>query len=241
MIEATPTRQTLDKTISHDDCMFQGNVEHYFSCGESAMNVIRLARLVAGADVPKRILDYGAGAGRVTRWLKASFPRSEIHACDIREQDMDFLRTYFGVCAWAVATDPTRLNLTVMYDLIWVGSVITHLPEMATKTLIEKLLAACNPGGLLVLSSHGEFAVERQETTNFRYIDNNPWSRIKAGYLATGYGYADYNGQSDYGISVIDPRWLLTFSKTLTTRKRVALLSERAWDAHHDVLAIQRQ
>jgi len=240
MIEAMATPQIVDKTLSHDDRMFEGNMEHYFSCGESALNVIRQTHSIAGADAPKRILDYGAGAGRVTRWLKASFPKSEIQACDVSERDMDFLRSTFGIFAWAVAPDATRLNLAVTYDLIWVGSVITHLPESASKTLIEKLLAACNPGGLLVLSFHGEFALERQETTNFKYIDDYQWSQIKAAYLATGYGYADYKGQSDYGISVIDPRWLITFLRVLAIPKRIVLLSECAWDGHHDVLAIQR-
>jgi SAM-dependent methyltransferase len=240
MIEAVATRQTVHKTISHDDQTFRGNLEHYFSSGESALNIIRLALSLAGANEPKRILDYGAGAGRVTRWLKASFPRSEIHACDVREQDMDFVRSTFGVYGRAVASDPTSLNLTETYDLVWMGSVITHMPETATKTLIEKILAACNPGGLLVLSFHGAFAIEIQETTNFKYIGGDQWSRIKAGYLATGYGYADHRGQSDNGISLIDPRWLITFSKTLNIRNRIVLLSERAWDAHHDVLAIQR-
>jgi len=231
----------IDKTLSHDDQMFHGNIEHYFSCGESALKVIQLARSAAVAAEPRRILDYGAGAGRVTRWLKATFPKSEIHARDVREQDLDFLRTTFGVVAQAVAPDPTHLNLAETYDLIWVGSVITHLPEAATKILIEKLFASCEPGGLLVLSFHGAFAVERQETTGYKYNDDYGWSQIKVGYQASGYGYADYKGQSDYGISVIDPRWLITFVELMKIPKRIVLFSERAWDAHHDVLAIQRR
>jgi SAM-dependent methyltransferase len=232
-------RRSVDKTLSSDD-VFRGNEEHYFACGESALTVIGAALDLAGIGTPKRILDFGAGAGRVTRWLKAAFPNSEIHACDIREQDMAFLRTAFGIEAWAVPPEPSHLIMPSHYDLIWVGSVITHLPEAATRTLVEKLLAACNPGALLVLSFHGKFAIENQETTDFKYIHGDGWCQIKSGYLKDGYGYADYERESGYGISVIDPRWLIALMSALPIKSQLVLLSERAWDKHHDVLSIQR-
>ena len=92
--------------------MFHGNVEHYFSCGESALSVILAAISLAGIETPKRILDFGAGAGRVSRWLKAEFPGSRIAGCDIREQDVTFLRSSLGIEAWAVSADlrPSRAS-----------------------------------------------------------------------------------------------------------------------------------
>ena len=99
-------RHLVDRKISPNDSMFHGNQEHYFACGESALRVISAALSLAGMETPRSILDFGSGAGRVTRWFKASFPTSEIHACDIREQDIEFLRANFGIRAWVLPTDP---------------------------------------------------------------------------------------------------------------------------------------
>jgi SAM-dependent methyltransferase len=228
-----------DKTISPDDGMFHGNIEHYLSCGESALGVILATIILAGVETPKQILDFGAGAGRVTRWLRAAFPEAKIHACDIRDQDMTFLRSSFGVEAWTVGTNLELITIPGQYDLIWVGSVITHLPKDKTLRLIKKLFPACNPGGLLVVSFHGQYVIDRQDTTDFRYIHDKGWQEIKSGYLASGYGYADYEGQSDYGISVFSPSWIVGLAAG-TLRSRLVLLSERAWDNHHDVIAFQK-
>jgi SAM-dependent methyltransferase len=229
----------VERTISPADVMFVGNLDHYFSCGESALRILLEAIELSGTETPARILDFGAGAGRVTRWLKPAFPASSISCCDVREQDMLFLHTLLGAQTWTVGTDPDALDVRGRYDLIWVGSVITHLPETKTRALINRLLAACDPGGLLVLSFHGQFAVEQQEGNTFKYIDDDRWKDIKLGYTADGYGYADYIGQDGYGISVCTSAWMNDLVSALPG-SRLVLLKARAWDHHHDVVAIQK-
>jgi len=229
----------VDRTISPDDGMFAGNLDHYFSCGESALRILLEATELSGTETPARILDFGAGAGRVTRWLKAAFPASSISCCDTREGDMLFLHASYGAQTWTVGTDLDALDIPGQYDLIWVGSVITHLSETKTRKLISRLFSACDPGGLLVVSFHGQFAVERQEGTAFKYIDDDGWKDIKRGYSANGYGYADYKGQDGYGISVCTPAWMSDLVNALPG-SRLVLLKPCAWDHHHDVVAIQK-
>jgi len=229
----------INRTISPDDAMYQGNLDHYFSCGESALRVLLSAINLAAVPQPRRILDFGAGAGRVTRWLQAAFADSRIHACDFRPQDMEFLRHTLGIESATVDRDVDLLALPGGFDLIWVGSVVTHLEERRTRTLVQRLLAACNPGGLLAVSFHGRYAMERQERGGFRYIHDEGWQEIVSGYSTGGYGYADYQGQVAYGISVCSPRWFAQLTESLDTVKLV-LLSERAWDGHHDVIVLQR-
>jgi SAM-dependent methyltransferase len=194
---------------------------------------------LANLEDPRTILDFGAGAGRVTRWLKAAFPDSRIHACDVRPQDMQFVRASIGVEASTVGPSVDDLTIPGRYDLVWVGSVITHFSEPATRTLVTKLLSVCNPCGLLVLSFHGRYAIERHESGDLCYIHDEGWQRIKSGYVNDGYGYADYQGQSGYGISVCTAQWFLQFVQQLNSARLVSL-SERAWDEHHDIVAIQR-
>ncbi len=59
------------------------------------------------------------------------------------------------------------------------------------------------------------------------------------GYLASGYGYSDYPGQLGYGISFIALSWFVEILSEYPDLS-LSLLSERAWDAHHDVVAFQR-
>lgn len=221
--------------------MFEGNSDHYFSCGESALQILVDAVSRADMPMPAHILDFGAGAGRVTRWLKSAFPDASIACCDTRAEHMQFLRAQFGVDAWTVGTDVDSLKLRGTYDLIWVGSVITHLSEALTRRLIAKLLSVCRVGGLLVLSFHGRFVIDRQRqaTTRFSYIHDHAWEKITRDYEATGYGYADYERQKGYGVSVCSPAWMTSFVQALP-ECRLVLMAPRAWDGHHDVVAIQK-
>jgi SAM-dependent methyltransferase len=143
--------------IAPSDAMFRGNVEHYFKCGASALTIIQSALALAGLR-PATMLDYGAGAGRVTRWLEIGFPNSDIHACELDGDAVDFLNSNFRVAAWRVESDPSSLSFPTAYDLIWVGSVITHLSEPITCRLTSRLLEACNPNGILIMSFHGRAA-----------------------------------------------------------------------------------
>jgi SAM-dependent methyltransferase len=202
------------------------------------LTVLLSAIALAAVPQPRRILDFGAGAGRVTRWLQGAFADSHLHACDVRAQDTEFLRGSLGVESSTVAPDVESLTVPDGYDLIWVGSVVTHLSEPAARALVQKLLAACNPGGLLAISFHGRFAFEQQERGVFHYIHGDRWQEIRSGYSGHGYGYADYLGQDGYGVSMCSAEWFLRFAQTLAVK--LVLLGERAWDGHHDVIVMQR-
>ena len=236
-LEAMETPSQVNDVVAAHDAMFAGNLKHYLSCGRSALTVISAAIELAGLPPPASILDFGAGAGRVTRWLSATFGSACISACDLRAEDMDFLQQVFGVTAWVVDRDVRVLSVSGRYDLIWLGSVITHLSADNTLALMTKLAGCCTDGGLIIASFHGRRVIERQETSDYRYIGPEAWKLIKAGLSATGYGYADYTPNSGYGISVADPRWFLELSRSLGLR--LVMLGEQLWDGHHDVVAMQ--
>jgi 2-polyprenyl-3-methyl-5-hydroxy-6-metoxy-1,4-benzoquinol methylase len=229
----------LNKTISQDDVMYlhNCNIDHYLWCGESALKILLATISLAEAKPPETVLDFGAGAGRVSRWLTAALPNSKIHACDVRDQDMEFLRSSLGIEAWTIGTNIHTLTLPGRYDLVWAGSVVTHLRESDSRQLIDKLLSYCKPGGLLVLSFHGRRAIENGAAPYA--IGVNAWHQVERDYFDKGYGYADYEGQVGYGISVCSSSWMLNLFRE-TSGLRLVLLSETAWANHHDIVAVQR-
>jgi hypothetical protein len=219
--------------------MYQGNDCHYLSCGASALNVILSVLRISEADEPATILDFGAGAGRVTRWIKAAFPDSVVHACDLRAKDMEFCTDTFGVKTWIAGTNIASLQAPRIYDLVWVGSVVTHLSADATSRLLDKLISWTSPSGFIVMSFHGRYALDRQNSGAACYTDMESWNRIQCEYTSKGFGYADYSGQLGYGISVTRPSWSVGIVECRSD-VRLVILSERAWDNHHDILALQR-
>ena len=166
--------------ISPQDGMFQGNAGHYFSCGASALNAISAAVGLSGMARVGSILDFGSGAGRVTRWLRASYPSADLTVTDIREDDLAFCSAEFAATAWASTIAVEELSAPRHYDVIWVGSVVTHLSEDAATRLIRKLLSFLTPRGLLVLSTHGRFAHSNGPKAH-NYGVEDRWSGIEQG------------------------------------------------------------
>ena len=233
-----PYCDSVTLALAADDGMYNGNDRHYLSCGASALNVILAALRISSAPEPTTILDFGAGAGRVTRWIRAAFPNSAIDACDLRASDMDFCARTFSARTWISGTDIESLQAPGSYGLIWLGSVATHLSGDKTVRLLDKMFSWTRPDGLIVMSLHGRLALDRQNSGQLRYIDDDAWERIKSEYARSGFGYADYEGQNGYGVSVTKPSWTAAVIEN-RPELRLITLSERAWDDHHDVLAVQ--
>ncbi len=228
----------LRLNLSPGDAMYQGNDRHYLSCGASALNVILTALQLADVPDPATILDFGAGAGRVTRWLRAAFPNAALDVCDLRQQDLDFCRDEFGARSWTSGTEISSLNAPGRYDLIWLGSVATHLPAAQTVQMLKKMLSWTNRAGLAVISFHGRHAFDRHNSGDIRYIHDEGWNLMKNSYAESGYGYAEYLGYNGYGVSITKPSWIAGLVENWSDAKLVAL-AESAWDGHHDVLAVQ--
>jgi hypothetical protein len=125
-----------------------------------------------------------------------------------------------------------------MGDLIWVGSVATHLDEPTAIALLQKLSQWLNPRGLLVASLHGYGCQKIGDEGKFAYLHAEGWRQVKSSYAATGYGYADYEGQTGYGVSLTSPEWGIALRKHIEGT-RIVLFGESLWDNHHDVVALQ--
>src|SRR5436309_14349941 len=109
--------------------MWRSDSKYYFEYGETAVRLIRLAMDATGTgQVPTHnVLDFPSGHGRVLRTLKAAFPRARLTACDIDHDAVDFCAETFGAEPIYSDEDPRAIELPGQYDLIWCGSLFTHL------------------------------------------------------------------------------------------------------------------
>lgn len=238
-----PVRRTwrdISRRLAPGDAMFGGNAGHYLRCGASALTALHAATLLAGLD-PEAILDFGSGAGRVTRWLRAHWPEAQLAATDLRAADLEFCAAEFGCTTFLSGTDIAALGAPGTYDLIWAGSVLTHLDRTGAEALLEKLLSWTRPGGLVVASVHGRSCIPRAAEFKHYGLERAHWyAMVHAFEKGADYVYADYDmHKPGYGISVVRAGWVAGLAERLPGT-RLLLHGERLWDDHHDVVALLR-
>jgi SAM-dependent methyltransferase len=108
------------------------------------------------SDLPlteARVLDFGCGWGRLTRFLARDVKPGRLYGCDPVEGILDACRES-GVPATLARSDflPERLPFDEKFDLAFAFSVFTHMSEPAHESCLRALHAALNPGGILVVT-----------------------------------------------------------------------------------------
>lgn len=237
----------VSEEISPLDTMCRSK-SHYFAVGRSALIAVSAALAArlsfhGGNEGIERILDFGCGFGRVARWLRVAFPDSSLSVTEIDRAGADWCISKFK------CDDVTDDIPKARFDLIWAGSVLTHLNECIGGQVIDAMTEALAPNGVLVFTSQGRFAANgclnyllSQRTDETYHIYNLPRPDIQSvlkNYWGRGYGYVDYPGQKDYGVAIIDPDWFLRHI-TKSPRYIRLLTNEKGWDTHQDVNAFMQ-
>jgi SAM-dependent methyltransferase len=214
--------------------------EHYFRVGQSALECIQKA-LDSASISPhriKRILDLPCGHGRVLRYLKAAFPEAEITACDLLRDGVDYCSSMFGATALHSCDEPEDIPLEPGgLDLIWVGSLLTHLDAPLWPRFLAVFRNSLCPGGLLVFTTHGRYAYQRLIGSTDHGFSHRQTTLLAYRYERTGFSYTKYSqSESYYGHSLSHPAWVIR--QLMTVRGlRLVNVSERSWDQHQDVFA----
>jgi SAM-dependent methyltransferase len=228
--------------ISPRDEMFAGDYEHYFSVGRSAVECIRLGLQAAGKVEARSILDMPCGHGRVLRALREEFPEAEITACDLNRDGVEFCQKTFGALP-AYSNEEVREIPLIRYDLIWCGSLLTHMPIQSWYGFLELFRDHLDPGGILVYTTHGRWPAERMRSGECLYGISKA-DKILKGYRKEGFGFAQYDWAKakrlTYGISLAEP-WRAVKMLEDIPELRLIHYRERAWDNHQDVIAAIRE
>jgi SAM-dependent methyltransferase len=230
----------LIRTISPNDQMFDArHPDAYFLVGESALRCVRLALEAASAPDPAAILDFPSGHGRVLRSLKAAFPEASVTACDIDRDGVDFCVEAFGAEGVYSSVVLDEVPLRSSFDLIWVGSLFTHLPQEQWGTFLGFLVDRLARDGLLVFTTHGPWCARQVRNGESRLGGPRILGEILHGYDETGFGFSSYPEREGYGVSLTAPaavaQQLARFDGL-----RLVLYLERGWAGHQDVVACQR-
>lgn len=173
-------------------------------------NFVKLERalqrvLSRGYSHYPRILDWGCGCGRLTRYL-ASVPGVAITGVDIDEDSLAWCRKHLpGLTFQQVPLYPPAALPSASFDLMIGISVFTHLSEEAQFLWLAELRRLAAPGAVVAMSVLGRTAVrtafsgEREfrawQTRGF--LDTGPQPALDAvikqrDYYRTAYHSVDY-------------------------------------------------
>ena len=111
------------------------------------------ARHGSGSLRDARVLDFGCGWGRLTRFFARDVAAGALFGCDPAEEILEICRST-RVPAELARSEfvPERLPFDGPFELVYSFSVFTHISEAAARSCLEAIHAGMSEGGLLVLT-----------------------------------------------------------------------------------------
>jgi SAM-dependent methyltransferase len=226
--------------ISRADTMYEGDVANYFLVGLSGLRAVESVLKNSHPNVINKILDLPCGCGRVGRYLATRFPEAEITACDLMTDGVDFCARKLGMRPVYSKPDFETLDLGQKYDLIWCGSLVTHLRGNAISSLLRCLHRHLSDNGVLVFTTHGDFVAKQLGAGHDYGIGDDAARQSVELYKAQGIVFMPYLGQSDaYGFSITSAAWIRSHCVAINGWEEV-FFQPQGWDHHQDVYGLQK-
>jgi len=230
-------REPVQTVADRDEMLIERDeqhLEHYFRVGREAIELVAEALALAGRNRVETALDLPCGYGRVLRHLVSFLAEAHVVGCDIDEACLEFCGQTFGVDTVRCADDFGAMSFDAGYDLIWCGSLLTHLPERSFRSLLALLARSLSERGVAVATLHGRYSPEVQ-ASRFKYLPDADFEIAERGFRERGFGFAPYPGQERFGIALARPSFVLAAVEALEGI-RILGYRERAWDDHQDVV-----
>lgn len=224
-----------------DEMLVPRDPGHYFWVGASGLEAIErsLAEVGLGVDEVQRILDVPCGHGRVLRFLRARWPEARITACDLNRPAVDFCVSAIGADGVYSANPISGVVAPSDHDLVWVGSLLTHLDADRWPELLAWLRDRVRPGGAIVVSTHGAEGARRMAAGDAYGLHVADALALQADHAATGFGYAAYPWDPGYGVCLSSPAWVRATVGRVEGLEVVSI-RETDWAEHHDVVTLRR-
>jgi SAM-dependent methyltransferase len=232
------------REISPNDAMLVGSKQLYYHVGKSALLCIEAALYAAQQAKANigNILDLPCGHGRVMRFIRAAFPQARITACDLDADGAHFCARAFQATPVISQVTTEAIPLSEKYDLIWCGSLLTHLSQERCRAFLQLFHRLLLPKGILVFTAHGRCVETRLAAGDEKNAYGLQTIQIKAllrEFQLNGFGYADYASHHGYGISLAAPDFIKTNWLKESDWQLLDYL-ERGWDDHQDAVCLRK-
>lgn len=233
----------VDRTIAPRDGMVAPELpEQYFDLGHRALELIRFSADLCDKPHYPDILDLPCGHGRVLRWLRAHYGYAKITACDLDRDGVDFCAQQFGAIPVYSHPDLHQLPFQSQFDLIWVGSLVTHLRQDRWIATLDCLVNWVRECGVIVFTTQGRTVSSLLARGQRNVAENIDKATLLADFAREGFAYQRYfesNAEEDYGLALTSPEWLM---RTLQRYPDIIMRAylEEAWGMQDVVILYKK-
>jgi SAM-dependent methyltransferase len=193
-------------------------------------------REATGAELTAypRVLDWGCGCGRVSRYF-LPLPGVSVAGVDVDPENVAWCRANLPGGAWDVVPlrPPTDLP-TAGFDLAFGVSVFTHLGEPEQFAWLEELRRVVRPGGLALMTFHGEASLvwSRLSAERYTQLRRDGFCEQPNPLYDADLGEADYYRDVFHTAEYVRREWGKYF-------EIVAI--KPTWVAHQDLVVMRRR
>jgi SAM-dependent methyltransferase len=173
------------------------DADWFVRSGRATADVIRAAASQQGFELAKigRLLDFGCGCGRVLRHWRdldisvhgSDYNRELVRWCERNLRFATFTRNGLA--------PPLELD-DASVDVAYAVSVLTHLPEDLQQGWLAELRRVVRPGGLLILTTHGDRYRDHLDTEERARYDRGDlvvrWASVAGTNLCTAFHPKQY-------------------------------------------------
>lgn len=128
----------------------------YFRAGMVISETLRDLAMQWRPSGPIRLLDFACGYGRSLRFTIQDFGGDRVWGSEILPDAVAFIRDELGAHAVMSTTRPEDLDVEGEFDVIFVSSLFSHLPESTFTSWLRALYQRLSRSGLLIFSVHDE-------------------------------------------------------------------------------------
>jgi len=188
---------------------------------------------------------------------KAAFPEARLTAADIDHHAVNFCVETFGAEPIYSHMHSHEVPPDGEFDLIWCGSLLTHLNADRIREFLELFESHLSPGGLVLFTTSGRagYGVLRRLLPDtdpaevspadidaarqyFPFPDDALPAFARA-FEEEGFAFLDLAEGVRYGTSLASPAWMCRELERLP-RLRLVHYMERGWGSVQDVVACRR-
>lgn len=237
----------VDRTLAPRDGMLAKDADavltdQYFDLGRRALELIHFSAELCDKPHYPNILDLPCGHGRVLRWLRAHYHYADITACDLERDGVDFCAKQFGAKPVYSEVDLHRLPFQNQFDLIWVGSLVTHLRRDRWLATLDCLIKWTKECGVIVFTTQGRTVSSLLARGRRNVAENIDKPALLEEFARTGFAYQRYfesNAEEDYGLALSSPEWVM---RTLQRYPDVIMRAylEEAWGMQDVVILYKK-
>lgn len=208
--------------IANHPALRDNALERYFQSGQAMVVELETALAALGTQLGnvRRFLEFACGYGRFTRHLVRHLEPSRITVSDLYKEAVDFQKETFGVNGFYSELVPEQLVDRGEYDVIFVGSLFSHLPEAVWEPWIKRLYQLLAPRGALIFSTHGPTCLPKGAVM------------AESGFLFNRHSESSIHSVDDYGSTYVTPEYVRDAVRSATGQPV-------AWDKHKGLYSFQ--